>query len=406
MGVGHRVFRRESHSVKRRALDLPSATVARLLTNKAGGSHLPFIKEDFAMELALPETLSDEPAIAIAEHTIEQDPPGDGDQAQAVEADEAGDVADTEVDIDVDDVDDEEIDDEFSEDYQDDGDPVGQSDEARPTLPKTFHSIDSEILAEIRLTEQECESMEAMLESLKEEVRDAKKAYDKKCDKLRKLCRSLTEQLPLFDQPVQNEPKPEQPKLTDGEQLTENAEKLTEKPTPARSETPTKRARLTNVDKIQGFEVGDIVGVSEEQTQPGDTIELDEGEIWVYDLDQPGDDFVVNPGEYEYVVEDGLLGETRPTPETSPTPPADDDDTSWRSVPSEDLGLSKIKGFGKKKLSTFLEQCPTLGHIEDLRAEASKQFKPFAAMLTKGIGEGLASEIEEKLLDFYKNRSK
>jgi hypothetical protein len=69
----------------------------------------------------------------------------------------------------------------------------------------------------------------------------------------------------------------------------------------------------------------------------------------------------------------------------------------WRSVATRDL-LEGLKGCGPKKVDAICEIAPTVGALEDLRAQASSAFEPFKSMLPKGCGEELAQAIEDKML--------
>lgn len=72
--------------------------------------------------------------------------------------------------------------------------------------------------------------------------------------------------------------------------------------------------------------------------------------------------------------------------------------TNWRATATCDL-LYGIKGMGPKKLDGICSLAPTVGHLEDLRGQASIECKPFKDVLPKGCGEELCSAIEERLLD-------
>lgn len=85
-------------------------------------------------------------------------------------------------------------------------------------------------------------------------------------------------------------------------------------------------------------------------------------------------------------------------------PPLSDGD--WRLTPLSDLWVTEpIKGMGKKKRDALIDFCPTIGSFEDLRAEAGRQFKPLADLLPEGIGQSLASELEERQLSWLARRA-
>jgi hypothetical protein len=64
--------------------------------------------------------------------------------------------------------------------------------------------------------------------------------------------------------------------------------------------------------------------------------------------------------------------------------------------------LGGIEGLGKKKREALLEECPTLGHLEDMRRDASLKGIPFCQILPKGIGESIADELESRMLEALK----
>jgi hypothetical protein len=75
------------------------------------------------------------------------------------------------------------------------------------------------------------------------------------------------------------------------------------------------------------------------------------------------------------------------------------DENGWRSIPSLEV-LSGIKGLGAKKLDALVELCPTLGALEYLRGEASKNgYGSFHDALPKGFGQATSDAIEDKMLE-------
>jgi hypothetical protein len=102
---------------------------------------------------------------------------------------------------------------------------------------------------------------------------------------------------------------------------------------------------------------------------------------------------------------------TKPEPKQEPDPTTNDlpemgdpfedepeESTEWRSIKTDTL-LEGIERLGAKKRESIIDACPTLGDLEDLRGEASKQFKQFKDLLPKGIGDGIASELEERMIE-------
>lgn len=67
---------------------------------------------------------------------------------------------------------------------------------------------------------------------------------------------------------------------------------------------------------------------------------------------------------------------------------------AWRNVPIEELGLSSIKGLGKKKLEAIYEAASTIGELEDLRAEWG------GLTNIEGIGPEKQTAIEDKLIEW------
>lgn len=75
------------------------------------------------------------------------------------------------------------------------------------------------------------------------------------------------------------------------------------------------------------------------------------------------------------------------------------DEDGWRSILSLEV-LSGIKGLGAKKLDALVELCPTLGALEDLRGEASKNgYGSFHDALPKGFGQAISDAIEDRMIE-------
>lgn len=74
-------------------------------------------------------------------------------------------------------------------------------------------------------------------------------------------------------------------------------------------------------------------------------------------------------------------------------------DNSWRIEPTANI-IEGLPGLGSKKFDAIVELCPTVGDLEDKRAEAAKDFLPFKAALPKGCGESIANAIEDALLAY------
>ena len=77
----------------------------------------------------------------------------------------------------------------------------------------------------------------------------------------------------------------------------------------------------------------------------------------------------------------------------------------WRAVATSELALGSIKGVGEKLLDEIEARCPTIGSLEDLRAEGSG--KGIGLRSFKGVGEEKASAIEDRILQWLtENRDK
>lgn len=84
--------------------------------------------------------------------------------------------------------------------------------------------------------------------------------------------------------------------------------------------------------------------------------------------------------------------------------PADDDSSEenaedgWRLALTFDL-MQGVKGLSKKKLELLVDEAPTAGDLQDLRADASQQHKQYHEVMPKGIGAGVCQVIEDRLLE-------
>lgn len=86
-------------------------------------------------------------------------------------------------------------------------------------------------------------------------------------------------------------------------------------------------------------------------------------------------------------------------------PSADD---TWKQVATSEI-IDGIKGLGGKKAEAIISLAPTLGDLEELRAKASLVHKPFGSVLPRGIGGGMADEIEDRIEKWwceYRRREK
>lgn len=84
--------------------------------------------------------------------------------------------------------------------------------------------------------------------------------------------------------------------------------------------------------------------------------------------------------------------------------PTDDDpseenaEDGWRLALTFDL-MQGVKGLSKKKLELLVDEAPTAGDLQDLRASASQQHKQYHEVMPKGIGAGVCQVIEDRLLE-------
>lgn len=76
-------------------------------------------------------------------------------------------------------------------------------------------------------------------------------------------------------------------------------------------------------------------------------------------------------------------------------------DGNWRTASTSDV-LDGVKGLGKKKLESLCDIAPTIGDLEDLRGTSHGVFKN---VLPHGFGDKVASEIEDRLIEFIAKRS-
>lgn len=232
-----------------------------------------------AVTLEVPKNLSDEhepdqPDLKIADELAETEEPETetADPDEETEGDEDDPDEDDEADPDDTDV------------Y------VGQA--------KAEPAANADTLAELREVEQQCGELELRIASIKEDLKEHKKEYDAACIRLRRLVRTLTEDLPLFDRP--------------------------------------QAAEATTAEEVD---------------------------------------------------------------------PISDDTDSWRAVPIEELRLDQVKSFGAKKREALYALCPTIGALEDLRAEASSQHKQFADVLPDGFGQKITDEIENAVIEWMAKRN-
>lgn len=375
------------------------------------------------MELALPDNLAEiEPAEDVTSEV-------DDEVTETTEPDETPEAsAETEAaDLEADTAEDETADQEEESAVDSDSDekseaaepvdppaPAPKAEPCRDSVPCGF--VPQEILDEIRETEQSLSELETRINQEKEYLKELKTDYEAGCSKLRKLCRSLDEKHPLFDQsraaaqPAQKSSQGDESQVHSYDGPPAVAEAATDEAPDQEEQQETRMPKKLRVivDSLDCCNPGDLLDVCEDQSPPehGEE-ELDPGFYYVFDPKYPGDmseAFYVAPGEYEVV--EWLETEADSDEGTEDDADQEDDDSepadpnAWRAVPSRELGLDTIKGFGAKKRDAFYELCPTLGDIEDLRAQASKEHKPFADLLPDGMGATLAERIEEKILDY------
>ncbi len=72
------------------------------------------------------------------------------------------------------------------------------------------------------------------------------------------------------------------------------------------------------------------------------------------------------------------------------------DPDGWKRIKTSEL-LTNAKGVGKAKIEAICDLVPTLGDLENLRAEASKAGKQFKEMLPKGCGQSVSDLLENRI---------
>lgn len=77
---------------------------------------------------------------------------------------------------------------------------------------------------------------------------------------------------------------------------------------------------------------------------------------------------------------------------------------AWKQTPITVLRLAEIDGLGSQKRARLIDAVPTMGDLEAVRGEASLKCVPFASLLPKGIGQATADEIEERMLNWLRDR--
>lgn len=68
----------------------------------------------------------------------------------------------------------------------------------------------------------------------------------------------------------------------------------------------------------------------------------------------------------------------------------------WENIETSTI-LAGIEGLGAKKRDLLIESFPTFRHLMEARTESSKEHVTFASKLPKGIGEGIATEIIDRM---------
>lgn len=115
-------------------------------------------------------------------------------------------------------------------------------------------------------------------------------------------------------------------------------------------------------------------------------------------LEAKGPEFPPKPQPRPVVAESGSAGQsTEGNPTTAEVNEPNTDD-SWRLVPTVKI-LEGIERLSDKKRELIIDELPTLGHLQDARVEAAKEWVHFSKKLPKGIGETMADRIAERVLD-------
>lgn len=72
----------------------------------------------------------------------------------------------------------------------------------------------------------------------------------------------------------------------------------------------------------------------------------------------------------------------------------------WRAASVEELDLVSIEGLGRRKMVLLIQTVPTIGHLEDLRLAAMREYRHICELLPKGFGPAVGDILTERLLSW------
>jgi len=105
------------------------------------------------------------------------------------------------------------------------------------------------------------------------------------------------------------------------------------------------------------------------------------------------------------IAEDGVVYRKKPQPKKAieakqPVEQKQQQELSqvqgWENIETSTI-LAGIEGLGAKKRDLLIDSFPTFRHLMEARTESSKEHVTFASKLPKGIGEGIATEIIDRM---------
>lgn len=81
------------------------------------------------------------------------------------------------------------------------------------------------------------------------------------------------------------------------------------------------------------------------------------------------------------------------------------EDTTWREITMLQV-IDGIDGLGTKKREALLGAFENFGQLEDARAKASSQHKPFKDVLPDGLGETVAQKLDDRISEVWAEHRK
>lgn len=106
------------------------------------------------------------------------------------------------------------------------------------------------------------------------------------------------------------------------------------------------------------------------------------------------------PRKNELVVRDASTPNAGDKSAVNTESSTEQEDTSWRAYSTAEL-LKGVEGIGKTKLEAIIDLAPTVGHLQDLRVQASTELKLFKDLLPKGCkGEKTSDAVDSAVCNF------